>query len=236
MKLRILFTCFYIFLMGNFSWAGKPVDETKVCPVGGEKFTVTSTISCSTLGRTMSMRPFTSCEFVTWLPVCPANGLPLYQEFTEEQVSKLEIFLETEEYQKLKTLPPWQRAYGVSQHLGQSGTSIAFHLLYSAMWYEGEKFLKSEMAVDQFLIEAESEVGRVSERDRPFLQTIIAYVLISSERSNEADNWLEKATQSAEVSDYLKQYISAVRACQNDIGREGCRPLDSFDYVKPAIE
>ncbi|MCP4185100.1 MAG: hypothetical protein GY761_17615 [Hyphomicrobiales bacterium] len=237
MNIQVLFSVVFLLLTEHFSWAGHPIEETKVCPVGGEKFNVTGTLSCTTAGqiRTMSMRPATSCEFVTRLPVCPENGLPVYQEFTQEQVAKLEIFLKTPQFQNLKSLPPWQRAYGVSQHLGESGTAIAFHLLNGALWYEGEEFLKSERAVDRFLIEAKSEVGRASERDKPFLQAIIAYVLVTSKRPNEAEVWLKKVSQSVEGSDYLKQYLSAIRACQNDIDREGCGPLDNFDYVKPSL-
>jgi len=211
------------------SWAGTPVDETVVCPVGGERFTITGTLSCSTQGRTMSFKPLTSCDFVTRLPVCPSNGLPMYQEFSEEQLSNVEEFLETSDFAQLKLLPPRQRAYGVSKHLGQSGTAASFGLLIRSMWYETEAFIGNEVVLDPFLVESEGELERASIEDKPFLEAIVGYALMASGRADEAKIWLDRASETEAAPEYLFQYISAIRACRYNMQSDGCRPHDRFD-------
>ncbi|MEM9342480.1 MAG: hypothetical protein AAGA87_05500, partial [Pseudomonadota bacterium] len=67
MKLIVGALCTAIFL-SSAAGAGTPFEDTMTCPVGGEEFTIVSTASCSTMGRTMSFRPVTSCDFVTRLP------------------------------------------------------------------------------------------------------------------------------------------------------------------------
>ncbi|MEO9650934.1 MAG: hypothetical protein ABJ360_23925 [Roseobacter sp.] len=229
MKLSSLAMCVFLLHTPISSWAGTPTDETVVCPVGGEKFTITGTASCSTMGRTMSFKPLTSCDFVTRLPVCPSNGLPVYQEFSEEQLSNLDGFLKTSDFAQLKLLPPWQRAYGVSQHLGQSGTATSFGLLISSLWYETEAFLGNEVILDQFLVESEGELERASVEDKPFLEAIIGYTLMASGRADEAEIWLGRASETESAPEYLFQYISAIRACRSNMQSDRCRPHDRFD-------
>lgn len=197
--------------------------------MGGEQFTITGTLSCSTQGRTMSFRPLTSCDFFTRLPICPTSGLPVYQEFSDEQVSDLEVFLETPDFAQLRQLPPWQRAYGVAEHLGQSGTATAFGLLLSSMWYEFENFISNEDILEQFLVEVDAELERAPNPDKPFLEAIVGYVLMASGRAEEAEIRLNRASEAIDAPDFLLQYISAIRACQPNLEVEGCRPHDRFD-------
>lgn len=229
MKTALTALSFYLAISAGASWAGIPTEETVTCPVGGEEFEITGTLSCSTQGRTMSFRPLTSCDFVTRLPVCPSNGLPIYQEFSEEQVTRLEEFVETAEYASLKELSPWQRAYGVSLFLGQSGTDAAFGLLLSAMWYETEDLLESETGFAQFITESEAELQRASEADKPFLDAIIAYALSAAGQFEEANLRLDRAAETSNAPEYLLQYISAIRACQPNMNLDGCRPYDHFN-------
>ncbi|MEO9898098.1 MAG: tetratricopeptide repeat protein [Paracoccaceae bacterium] len=229
MKLSAVAICAFIFHMPFVSWAGTPTDETVVCPVGGEKFTKTGTASCSTMGRTMSFKPITSCDFVTLLPICPSNGLPMYQEFSEEQIANLEEFIESANFAQLKQLPPWQRAYGVSKHLGQSGTATAFGLLLSSMWYETDVFINNEEILDQFLAESDRELERATAQDKPFLDAIVGYALMASGRVDQAEVRLDRASETADAPEFLLQYISAIRACQSNMERDGCKPHDRFN-------
>ncbi|MEM9851607.1 MAG: hypothetical protein AAF761_06380, partial [Pseudomonadota bacterium] len=104
-------------LMATPAIGGSPVEETIVCPVGGESFTITGTLSCSTRGRTLSLKPITTCDFVDRLPVCPGNGLPLYDRFTDDELARLGTYLSGEEFAAIAPLPPWQRAYALNQYL-----------------------------------------------------------------------------------------------------------------------
>lgn len=79
------------------AFAGMPVETPFTCPVGGEEFVITDTMSCSEMGRTMLLRPVTSCDFVTRLPVCPGNGFPAYRDATEEELARLDTLVASED-------------------------------------------------------------------------------------------------------------------------------------------
>lgn len=225
---RFTFVCLSILTFSEVSLAGEAIKESVICPVGGETFTITGTLSCSTLGRTMSFRPFTSCDFVTRLPVCPSNGLPIYQAFSDQQLAALNQLMESGKYEVFMELPPWQRAYALAQHLGQSETETAFNLLLSAMWFESAEFFGNATTIDLFLHEADAELLRAHEESKPYINAILAYVLSVEGRLDEADKRLESA-KSEKADEYLLKYVSAIEACQNDMAREGCQPNDFFE-------
>ncbi len=228
----MLFRSIFIFCLFVFTtplWAGEPVTERLACPVGGEKFKITGTLSCSTLGRTMSMRPITSCDFITRLPVCPSNGLPVYQKFSTEQVEILERFVDTDDYKAIGTLPPWQRAYGIAKYLDQSGTKVAFGLLLKAFWYETAPLLQNSAAMDQFLGEAEAELRRAPDADRPFLNALLAYALFAAGRTQEAEHNLQHAKTAPNIPESLQQYISAIEGCKTKMASAGCLPDAPLD-------
>lgn len=211
------------------AFAGIPVDEPFICPVGGEEFTITGTSSCSSSGRTMSYRPQSSCDFVTRLPVCPSNGLPVYQKFSDEQIARLEDFIETPEYQELMHLPPWQRAYGVAEYLDQAGSPTGFSLALNAMWYESDSFFDHAENLARFQTEADQELERLDAEKRPYLQAIVGYTLSKFGQIDEAKTYLDRADATPDISEYLQKYIVAIRTCQTDMSAEGCGPDDRFE-------
>jgi hypothetical protein len=214
----------FLATFAGVAWGGTPIKVNKICPVGGEEFTVTGTASCTTMGRTMSFRPYTSCDFITRLPVCPSNGLPMYQEFTQDQIVKLTSLIATPDYAALRELPPWQRAYGIANYLGQAGSSAAFGILLSAMWFETVPFFESKSTLDQFLAEAELELERAPEANKPIFNAILAYALASAGRIKESDERLDQARQAPDISEYLQAYISAIEVCQEDMSLPACQP------------
>lgn len=220
-----LILCFIFLTFGNASWAGEPIESFAVCPVGGETFSIAGTTSCTTFPpRTMSFRQESSCDWITKLPVCPTNGLPIYKDFTPKQIMELTSFIETAEYSAVRELPPWQRAYAISKHLGESGSPIAFDLLLNALWYETMSFLESKAGIDQLLFEAEAELARAPAADRPFLNAILAYWLALAGRLEESDKQLDLAKKASDIPDHLMKYITAIEFCQADMTSEKCGP------------
>ncbi|WP_299395462.1 hypothetical protein [Pelagibius sp.] len=132
--------------------------------------------------------------------------------------------MDTDDYAALKDLPPWQRAYGLSVHLGQSGTETAFGLLLSAMWYETDSFFESPGALDDLLHEAEFELERAGEEAKPFLNAIVAYALAYAGRIEESVERLKLAKQAKDPPEHLQNYISAIETCQTDMDAPACRP------------
>jgi hypothetical protein len=205
--------------------AGSPVDAEETCPVGGETFTITESLSCSFMGdRTMSFRPVSSCDFVTRLPVCPTNRLPHYREFDAGEILKLEALVAGPGYEALRALPDWQRAYAIATHLGDIDGEIGFGLLLSALWYEPAAFFASPQAIAAFEREAGPEYGRASDADRPFLEAIRLYVLIASGRTAMAAGPLATLRGLPDLDPFLSQYLDRLEACRRVFDPESCAP------------
>lgn len=210
--------------------AGIPVTVTLTCPVGGESFSVIETTACELEGRTMSFRPVTTCDFITQLPVCPSNGLPMYQEFDEDQVSKLTEFVGSDAFAPLMALPAWQRAYEVSAQLGETGTRASFGLLMNAVWFEGESLSGSTQMMARLMDEFDTELARTAPIEGAFLRTIIAYFLQSAGDGyrERAEALLAEAKAVPDIPDILKQYIASVEACRGNMESDACQPDAPF--------
>ncbi|MET1413812.1 hypothetical protein ABVF61_16190 [Roseibium sp. HPY-6] len=210
--------------------SGSPVRGEKTCPLGGEKFEIVETMMCTIMGRTMSFRQVTTCEFVTKLPVCPSNGLPLYREFSERELEQLGKFVETEDYKVIRKLPPWQRAYKLAEVLEHTRSKGAFLILLQAFWFENEALLKNGDLFEEFIEEAEAEFGRV-DKEKPFVAAITGYALALADETELADEWLARAVSLADAmdeqnenADYLRAYLSRVSECQDNMASQACHP------------
>ncbi|MCB2130696.1 MAG: hypothetical protein KDE03_16930, partial [Rhodobacteraceae bacterium] len=153
MKHRLLLAASSLFL-ATAVHAGIPVEEDITCPVGGETFTIVSTMSCSSMGATMSLRPLTSCDFVTRLPVCPSNGLPLFKDFPADEVARLERYVQTPDYAALRDLAPALRAYHVAKFLGDETDHERLWLLIDAALYDAPASRSDPANLDLLLAEA----------------------------------------------------------------------------------
>lgn len=182
------------------------------------------------MGSTMSMRPITSCDFVTRLSVCPSNGFPAYRDFTEQEVERLTEFIKTTQYSDLLKLSPFQRAYGVAGFLGETNNEQAFWLQMSSMWYEPDAFFNDAASVEKFLFEAEGQRSRVSPSDRPYFLATVAYVLAKSGKAAEAREWLAQAVEASDGSDFLKAYFPALEGCVDNIASAECQPEAEFRF------
>ncbi|WP_368187955.1 hypothetical protein [Aestuariibius sp. HNIBRBA575] len=213
----------------SIGFAGTPVEETLTCPIGEETFAIVGTASCSILGRYMSFRPQTTCEFVTRLPVCPSNDFPMYQPFSPDQITALTVFVETDEYQEIRQLSLWLRAYAIAQHMGQSGDPVTFSLMLNALWFTTEDVISNDAQMDVFMAEAEQEMARAVGPDRGFLAAIIGFALLSADREAQAAPYLETAASHREASEYLDAYLTAIDACRADMSAPNCAMSAPFN-------
>lgn len=225
---RIGVLCALLFLLVGVAQAGEPIRVEIVCPVGGEAFEITSTSSCSSRGRTLSFRPDTSCDFVTRLPVCPSNGLPVYKEFSEDEIADLTEWMESAEYSDLLGLSPWVRSYRVEEHLDEVPSSIGFNVLMQMMWYEPEAFLASNVALDLLIAETGPELERQPPDARPLLEAILGAALMFAGRDAEAVLKLEGIGPVQERQDVLDAYKAALLACVGRTQDEACQPNTPF--------
>lgn len=119
--------------------AGMPVTEEMTCPIGGGKFSFTTTASYSTYGERPDGKPYGSWTFPLALPECPDNGLVLYKEYTPEEVAKLEPLVASEAYQALrKEDTPYYRAYWLMKAM-ELGPDRYLWALLQASWEAQDK-------------------------------------------------------------------------------------------------
>lgn len=210
--------------------AGIPTEGLLKCPVGGEAFMVTGTTSCTVMGRTMSFRPYTSCDYITRLPVCPSNGLPLYREFTGAEVESLSRLVRSEDYRALRARSKWQRAYAVAGHLKDAGTTAGFNLMLGFFWYETDAFLQSSSALADFLLEVRAELAGADAQEVPVIQAIAAYALFLAGNAEEAESFLKAARSAEEIPAALDSYLDRIEACSANMDAPDCGPEARIEF------
>ncbi|WP_189412701.1 hypothetical protein [Neogemmobacter tilapiae] len=214
--------------MAPAAQAGTPVDEEVICPVGKKKFTITGTMSCSGSGTTMSLRRITSCDFVTELPVCPDNGLPVYREFDAAEIKQLKAFLKTDAYQTLLLQSDYYRAFAIEQQLKGAGTSETYWLLQRGLWHDYDKMVVAPGFYDLFLQEATLEKDRISKDDKPYMVASVAYQFGLAGNNTIAKAWLKEAKSLSDGSDFIEKYIKAVSGCLGKMSKDRCHPEAEF--------
>ncbi|WP_132859364.1 hypothetical protein [Shimia isoporae] len=167
------------------------------------------------------------------MPACPTNGLPIYREFSTEEISHLENHLETEDWKRDRKLPPLQRAFALAEHMGDTTAPFGFFMLLNAMWYEPTSFLKNDEQKDAFFAAAAVEIEENRDGNGPFFQAILAYTLALDAQTGRATSELTKAREKTEANpnlpDFLRQYISSIEACLPDINVADCAPDAPLD-------
>jgi hypothetical protein len=226
---RSLITVLVFMALTPSSQAGEPLETVVECPLGGEEFSITETASCSSLGGTMALRGVTSCDFVTRLPVCPSNRLPMYREFDDAELSRLEDFVKSDAYRGFLSRSPWLRAYAVEVFLKGDESEMLFRLMQNGMWFDGEKLRADPYAIGLLLTEAEHEKSIASAEDRPFILAATAYQLLASGREELARTWISEARSASGDSDFLKSYLAAVESCIGRMSDPDCQPEAEFN-------
>ena len=211
---------FAALLVSTSASAGIPVAQEVTCPVGGETFTVEGTASCSTMGRMLSLRAITSCDFITRLPVCPKNKLPMYREFTEDEVKNIEAFMKTNAYKDALDEPLFLRAYHLSKTLEDDESVEPFFLLQSAIWY-GEN---SPEISDLYQKELQQARSGIDEADLPFWLAAASFEAWTREDVEAAKQGLQDAKSHADPeNEYLGRYIARLDACyKGDLSGDDC--------------
>lgn len=201
--------------------AGISTDSDVTCPVGGEIFQVTETLSCSTMGRRLSLKPITSCDFITRLPVCPKNKLPIYKDFSDDEIEKITAFMETDSYQNVSKDSHYLRAYLLSKEIEGEDSQERFFILQQGLWYGTED--KAELS-EIYQAELDKINSKFDERDRPFWLAAGAFDAWSHGKTERALQLLLDARSLAEADNaYLQGYLNRLDACfRGNIDQDVC--------------
>ena len=207
------------------AFAGIPYEETLTCPVGGQEFDVTSTMSCSTMGRTLSLRPISSCDFITRLPVCPSNRLPIFDEFNEDDVAKLEVYIDTPEYRDLIKAPKYLRAATIARHLNRSSDRI-MRIMGQGLMFDRKESLKYSDYLSIYEKNLELVLPDLDEGERPYLLLGLAFEHHLAGNETAASETLERVTTDiTDANDYLRKYRNQVSDCISGAAKkDACLP------------
>lgn len=118
--------------------AGTPYPVKMKCPVGGESFVFTDTMSYSTWGRRPDGKPYGSWEFPKPIPECPGNRLVMFTEFSKAQVKALEPLLASTEYKALAGDTSYYRALWLAKALNLPDMSAPWLLLQASWQADGD--------------------------------------------------------------------------------------------------
>ena len=221
MTLRIILPV--LFLCPTLGLAGTPIQTELTCPIGGERFEITETTSCTEYpGRTMSFSPISSCDFVTRLPQCPQNFLPVYRSFSDEDITFLSEFMVSETYDSMIDSSRFYMAYIIERQLGSEDPSTPFSLLLQGLWFDPENTFSDAAYIAEFLAISRSEIERETVENRPYLQSIAAFVEMKAGNFDAAEALIQ--TAAAENIPFLRAYHRAIEACMSDQSSEYCKP------------
>jgi hypothetical protein len=124
--------------------AGFPMTQKAKCPVGGESVTYTTTGSYSTWGARPDGKPYGSWDFPMELPKCPGNGLVMFDQFTKEEVKRLEALVGGAEYRAMKDVETnYFLAAWLAEKLGRKPIEVAWMLVQASWETDGRLELKA---------------------------------------------------------------------------------------------
>lgn len=122
-----------LLLLAVPSSAGSPISVPTTCPIGGERFEYGSAASYSIFGYRADGKPFGSWEFPLELPVCPKNGLVMFDEFTPDELKLLASFIAEPGYRAISSETSYYRAWWLMKRLVRPADATAW-MLVQASW------------------------------------------------------------------------------------------------------
>jgi hypothetical protein len=209
----------FLVACATVSHAGIPITNKHSCPVGGQKFESVGTASCSTFGLTQDFyfrRP-SSCDFVTRLPQCPDNKLPLYKEFSKEEIAWLKGYLGTADYQAVREQSRFYIAKKVDDFLVSKGSTptMDFGYLLGGLQHDRAN-TETNPEYRQWVIEAaQAHLAKAKTDDAPFIRLILAYTHYLGAQFDEASLHVQAVKDDPATKDkeLLRAYVARMEEC-----------------------
>jgi hypothetical protein len=226
----------FLAILATASHAGVPIQEQQICPVGGQKFETIGTGSCSSSGMTQDffLKRQSSCDFVTRLPQCPDNKLPLYKEFTASEVKLLEGYLASEDYLSMERRSRFYIAKKVDDFLVANGSAriMNFSYLLGGLQNDRENTENDGEYLQWMIDEGSDEIGKADPGDVPYIRMLMAYTAYLGGQFDQASLLLQTVKDDASVkyTPLVKAYVARVERCLQAKDSKMC---PSSDYVMP---
>ncbi|SIO04347.1 hypothetical protein SAMN02745824_2739 [Parasphingorhabdus marina DSM 22363] len=233
---RKMLVGFGAMLFATAAHAGIPVTNDVECPVGGENFQTVGTASCSNFGGSQDflLKVSTSCDFVTRLPQCPGNRLPMYKKFSDDEIKRLESYLQSREFQSFSSRSRYFIAKKVDDFLVSGGSEkvVSIYFLLGGLQHDrGNTLSDPEYLAFLDSFDAASLAER-SKDDLPYIRLVIAYTHFVRKSYDEAQKLLDlvKSSVPERENKFLTTYITRLESCMAETGETSCR---STEQVMP---
>lgn len=177
------------------AWLGAITRTT--CPVGGEAFTYMETGSQSVWGMRPDGRAFGSGPFPATLPVCPTSRLPMYRDFTPEEVARLPALMDTPEFRVMRIADtPYYMAAWLEARLAP-GSEEEAELLLRASWETDDNPNRKARYQEAFIAAARAMKPRPDDIEWVLIQIRAANALRELGRFDEATRALRAVPKAA---------------------------------------
>lgn len=197
--------------------AGTPYQEEMTCPVGGEVFEVTYTYSCTSFTpHFLSLAPQSSCDWVTHLPQCPGNRLPVYKQFTAGEIADLATLVGSPAYTDIADRHSrFFLAHWLDGELNGSDAKARFFLLLQGLWWDTATVTADPEHLAATLTELEAALPGVDPEEAPVYLGIGAYLSVLLDDFDAADAWLARANAAMEgtTNEFAASYLTVLGAC-----------------------
>lgn len=226
-------------MIATVLWAAAAAAEATIpfvreieCPIGGEKFSFTDTMSSSSFGQRPDGRPYSNWHFA--LPVCPSNGLVLYREFAADDLARLPAILQSPEFAELRALEqPYYAASFIERALSPGSIRATWLLLQASWWVDHDAALKTRFQ-REFVAAAQAAEFDPANEESAVLRLRMANALRELGRFDEAEAAFATLSQvSIDGADSFRAYADILRGvnARHDTSPE---PLDAVPQLAAA--
>ncbi len=233
--LRVSASTFFL-VTATSAIAGIPTINTLTCPVGGKTFTTTGTASCTTFGGSQDflLKVQTSCDFVTRLPRCPDNGLPMYKDFSAKEVALLESYLKSAEYLALVGRSRFFTARKIDEYLVRSGSVPVFDFWYllGGLQHDRAATLTDPDYLQMLKAAGRLDLAKAERKDVPIMRLLLAYAgyLTRDFAAAKTDLGAVESDDSVKDNKFVQTYAKRLSAC---IKAEDVKLCPAGDQVMP---
>jgi len=189
--------------------------ETLICPVGGERFQAPAAVSCDTTYRLSMLLMPIGCP-PDPLPQCPQNFLPIYRDFSAEELPILAQYMQSESYESNVDFSPYYLAYIIEKHLNGPDNNLPARLLHQGLWQNPALVSEDPEYMAALAYELEPNFTPATPDGNAMLLAMLAFTQLLAGNPEAGHGYLVRAESQTANIVLTQNYLAAVSACFTD--------------------
>ncbi|WP_159082308.1 hypothetical protein [Paragemmobacter aquarius] len=227
---RVLALAVFVASSSQPARAGEAIVETLSCPIGNETVNYVGTTGCTYFQRSMSLKPITSCDFVDQVPQCPIYKFPMYRQFSEKEVERIQAFSKTDAYLTGAGSSRFYLAYIIENELALENHKLKFELLLNGFWYDSASTYKDDTFFDAAFKEGKRYIETTEPDQQAFIRAVFAFARVTRGEKEVALRQIERVRSSSGYKDsFLPKYLLLLEKCANKPEAPDCQPDYEFE-------